>query len=484
MSQRDPYKAVRWLIWLYFGLLVFEGAFRKWIFPGLSNPILIIRDPVVILIYVAAFATRSFPSKNFWVIALIALAVLTFAGGFLATRVHLKVMAYGMRTNFLHLPLVFVMAKVLTIDDLKRLGKWILIISIPMAVLMLAQFQVGPGHRLNVAAGGSGSQLGSAMHKVRASGTFSFITGPVSFYALVAVFLLYGQLHRKVYPLWLNGVASVALLLAAAASGSRSLIGAVVVVGAAFFAGLLLHPPSMTKAFRIIVLGAGAYLVVGLFDVYKEATEVMSRRIEIAASGQTQFVAIFERIKTMFYMPIFSVPPFGHGLGLGTNAGAAMLGIRGRFLLAENEWQRVLMESGSFLGAAFLFYRIFLFGKLGLNSLVQARAGNLLPILLLGAGGMLVVNGQFGPPTVLGFAVFTAGMVLAACNQPHQAKHRARAEVAPEKTPPRQMAANGRPLLTDGAQVLSQQPLQPKAPPANQPGRWAVRPGSSQSNGN
>ena len=39
---------IRRLIWLYFWLLLLEGALRKWVLPQLSNPLLIIRDPVVV----------------------------------------------------------------------------------------------------------------------------------------------------------------------------------------------------------------------------------------------------------------------------------------------------------------------------------------------------------------------------------------------------------------------------------------------------
>lgn len=481
MKGEDPYKVIRWLIWLYLALLIFEGALRKWVVPGMSNALLIARDPVVLLIYLAAIALRCFPSKNVWIIALVALACLTFAGGFLAQRVNLLVMAYGMRTNFLHLPLIFVMARVLTIEDIKWMGKWILMLSVPMAVLMLAQFQVGPGHWLNVAAGGTGTQIGSAMSKVRAAGTFSFITGPVSFYSLVAALLLYGQLHKKVYPLWLTVSASIALLLAAAASGSRSLLGGVVVVGGAFFVGLLLHPPSMTKAFRIVILAGAAYLVAGLFDIYQEASDVMKARIEIAAHGKSQYDAIVGRFLAAFSMPIFSVPLFGHGLGLGTNAGAAMLGVRGRFLLAESEWLRVLMESGSFLGPAFLFYRIFLFVKLGLISLTQARAGNLFPILLLGSGGLLIVNGQFGPPTILGFAVFTGGACMAAANVGRASTPSKRVDLEE----PKKGSTGGRKISTPPVALIGVgQPLEKASPPPKpigQPGRWAVRPGSTKS---
>ena len=40
---------IRQLLWIYFWLLIFEGALRKWILPGLSNPLLLVRDPVALL---------------------------------------------------------------------------------------------------------------------------------------------------------------------------------------------------------------------------------------------------------------------------------------------------------------------------------------------------------------------------------------------------------------------------------------------------
>lgn len=42
-------KSLRKLLWLYFWLLIFEGALRKWILPGLSSPLLLVRDPVALL---------------------------------------------------------------------------------------------------------------------------------------------------------------------------------------------------------------------------------------------------------------------------------------------------------------------------------------------------------------------------------------------------------------------------------------------------
>ena len=49
------------MIWVYFWLLLGEGALRKWIFPSLSGPLLIVRDPVLLAIYAMALAQGVFP---------------------------------------------------------------------------------------------------------------------------------------------------------------------------------------------------------------------------------------------------------------------------------------------------------------------------------------------------------------------------------------------------------------------------------------
>ena len=37
-KSADGLRPLRWLIWVYFGLLIFEGALRKWVVPSLANP--------------------------------------------------------------------------------------------------------------------------------------------------------------------------------------------------------------------------------------------------------------------------------------------------------------------------------------------------------------------------------------------------------------------------------------------------------------
>lgn len=474
----DPFKKTRRLIWLYFILLIFEGALRKWVVPSLANPLLIIRDPLVILIYISAMGDGSLLRYAEWVITTAVLGAVTFLGGFLSESVNVFVMGFGLRTNFLHLPLIFVIAAALNRDDVVRLGKWVLIGSMPMAFLMLAQFRAGPDHWLNAGAGENSGQIISAMGKVRASGTFSFITGTVSFYSMTAAFLLFGQVERGVYPLWLSLASTATLLLAAVSSGSRTLLAEVMIVGVFFFVALALHPPSLARAFRVVAIAGIGYLGVSVLDIYKEATLVMKTRIELASTGSYSGTeGYIRRISEMFKMPIFSVPVFGLGFGRGTNAGAAWLGAKGQFLVAENEWERIVGESGPLLGLPYVALRVALAFYLWVMGASRARFGNLLPFLLVGSCFMSIVNGQFGPPTILGFAVFVAGCSLAATNITEPENK------AKEENPEQRFRRHATEFNASAVQSMRPDYTR-RGPAVPQPGRWAVRPDNARRDDN
>src|SRR3954463_5792714 len=77
----DRSKRVRWVGWLimaYIFMLMIEGVFRKWVVPQLSNPLLIIRDPILIAIYFMALRAHVFP-RNGYLTALYIIAALSFA---------------------------------------------------------------------------------------------------------------------------------------------------------------------------------------------------------------------------------------------------------------------------------------------------------------------------------------------------------------------------------------------------------------------
>jgi len=408
-------KTLKLLIWTYFGLLLTEGAFRKWFLPGLSNPLLIVRDPVVLLIYLQAYRLGRFPG-NVWFKAVAALSFCTLIGGILAEFVNPWVMAFGLRTDFLHIPLIFIMSEVFDETDVRRIGKAVLLLALPMALLMTMQFRAGPHDWINAGAGGGG-QISSAMGKIRPAGTFSFISGPVFFYATVSAFLLAGLLARGSCPLWLLSAAGGATMLASVVSGSRSLLGSVAVVALAMFVGVLLYPRAAVGSLRIAIVMGLLFIGVSSTRVFHEGQTVMAARIENAAGGKDLSTGIVRRFGYQFLVPeevLFETPLFGRGLGLGTNAGAGLIGIRNHFLLAEGEWARVVAETGVILGGLFLLLRILLTAFILMSAVGTAREGRFMPQLLFGAGGLGLINGQWGQPTIQGFATFLCGLSLAA----------------------------------------------------------------------
>jgi hypothetical protein len=104
----------------------------------------------------------------------------------------------------------------------------------------------------------------------------------------------------------------------------------------------------------------------------------------------------------------------GKGLGMGTGAGSTMMTGASQFLLAENEWPRVVLESGPFLGFSFLAYRVWIAAKMALAAAAGARRQHLLAWLLLWHACPSLVTEQLSQPTNLGFMVLASGLCLAA----------------------------------------------------------------------
>ena len=418
---------IKRLIWLYFFLLIFEGTFRKWILPRFSDVLLVVRDPVVLGIYFMAIKARVFPRNNY-ILALGIIGVLSFLVSlvvlepYLSLKPLLLVTGFGFRSNFLHLPLIFIMGKVLDQEDVVKLGKWVLIGLIPMALLLAVQFSAAPDAFINRTAGlGEAQQITAGGGKIRPPGTFSFVSGVIFYAALSAAYLLYAALSRGLYRNWLLYSAGLALVVTIGVSGSRSVLLAVLVVLSSLVAIIVFRPSAMNQFGRNLLIVVMVLLVASRLPVFNEGAQLLSERFTTAAEAAETSIAggLVARAFGGFiegFLLLSRAPIGGYGLGIGTNGGAKFLTGRALFLLSEGEWGRVVLESGPILGLAFLVWRTMLTLKLGLFSFRQLKRGEILPIMLYCAGFLSLLNGQFGQPTNLGFAVFISGLCLAAAN--------------------------------------------------------------------
>jgi len=328
---------------------------------------------------------------------------------------------YGLRTDFLHLPLIFVIPRVFSYRDVIKLGKWVLLLSIPMMMLMVMQYQASPGSWLNAATKADAQQLAYVGGKVRPSGTFSFITGASHFFVLATAFLIFGLTQDKVYPRWLLAASLLSVAVVQPVSGSRTMV---ISCGLVFVAALIFaffRPNQSKRILMIAVLATVSVAALSLTSFFREAIETFMTRWD-SASAQTGGVqhGIIGRYFQGFVEPFEYLPQagfIGKGLGMGTNAASAMLTGALVFLLVEGEWGRVVLEVGPFLGFAYLGYRLWLGGSIALRAAWGAKRGQLLPWLLACDGCRSIITEQLSQPTNLGFTVLVCGLCLAAFSE-------------------------------------------------------------------
>ncbi|MGI8436339.1 MAG: hypothetical protein ACR2NX_05480 [Chthoniobacterales bacterium] len=236
----------------------------------------------------------------------------------------------------------------------------------------------------------------------------------------VAAFMLHAILAKLPYKTWQLALAGGALFVGMAVSGSRSTVLAVGVVVASLALVVLVRPSIAGRLGRYIVVAAVVLWLVSYLPIFHQGLGILGDRFaEGAESGDTTVVnGLFTRTAGGFIeglQVLTRTPIGGFGLGVGTNGGANFLVGHAEFLLAENEWSRILLESGPILGTAFLLWRCAITWKVWWFAFNEVRRhDNPLPLFLFSAAFFALLQGPFGQPTSLGFAVSLAGLALAA----------------------------------------------------------------------
>jgi len=151
-------------------------------------------------------------------------------------------------------------------------------------------------------------------------------------------------------------------------------------------------------------------------EFFSHGVTLLAERF-VVAGGQEGITSRIEKIVSEPFEVATAAPMFGFGLGMGTMAGATILKGHSEFLLAEDEWSRLLLESGPVLGLLFILLRFGLAFWMLQRCIRAARDdGNVLPMLLFAAVVTNIVTGQWGQASVQGFTSFGAGLCIAACN--------------------------------------------------------------------
>ncbi|MCB4809213.1 hypothetical protein LG651_13220 [Tamlana sp. 62-3] len=406
-------------IWLYFFLLIFEGALRKWVLPGLATPLLVVRDPVSLWLIYKCWKQNLLPFKV-PVVLMTLLAALGIVTALVFGHGRLFIALYGARILVVHFPLMFVIKEIFDLQDVEKIGRIALWIAIPMVILIALQFYSPQSAWVNRGVGGDmeGAGFSGAMGYFRPPGTFSFTVGNVLFFNFVACFLIYFWISgAKINKLVLI-LATFALLGAIPFSISRTLIFSIGIAVVFAIVASANKPKFLIRiVFALIMIILIGFLLSNL-EVFKTSMEATTARYDMANKTEGgASSALYHRFFGAMFKALSetnNLPFWGLGLGMGTNVGAKLLTGETMFLIAEWEWLRIIGEMGFVLGVFVILIRVVFSVELVFKSYKCMRIGNLLPWLLLSMGFMYLIQGQWAQPTILGFSTLLGGLILSA----------------------------------------------------------------------
>ena len=405
-------------VWAYFYLLIFEGALRKWVLPGLATPLLLVRDPIALWLIVVAWR-RGLITSSYYLSGMVVIGIISIFTAVLLGHGNLLVALFGARILLLHFPLLFIIGRVFTRNDVLAIGRVVLLIAIPMVLLVTLQFFSPQSAWVNRGVGGDmeGAGFSGALGYSRPPGTFSFTIGNVSFFSLVAPFVFYFWLDSKAVNKLLLLAATFALLLSVPLSISRSLLFQVVICLLFVFAASARKPENLWRLLLAMVGGAVVLVALSQSSLFTTATEAFTSRFDVANENEGGLKGVFlDRFLGGLISAITGsadLPIFGLGIGIGTNVGSMILRGKRDFLIAEGEWGRVVGELGPMLGLAVIFLRIKLTAKIAWACYTQLTKGDLLPWLLLSLGMLNLAQGGWAQPTSLGFCTLIGGLLIA-----------------------------------------------------------------------
>jgi hypothetical protein len=426
-SSRDD-RLLYALVLAYIVLWIFEGGLRRWILPQLSNPLLVIRDPVAILIYGVAMWKRQFPFNGIviaaWALAILELVLVPMGHG------NPIVAAYGIRCDFLHVPMIFIIGNVLTSQRLMTLCRVALVLSVPFTMLLVTQFYSPQSAWVNRGLGGSldGAGFDGAGGYFRPPGTFSFINGPMALYPILAAcFFLVFYDAKDLSSKALSFASAGAILLAIPISISRGLfIGVLLVAVTGVAVGLLRSNIRITQQLTVLTLIAVFLLPVALqSQSVQDGIGAFTERWTASTTDQGGIqVALVDRVYdgTIGVMLNPSMEPFGAGTGFSTNVGQLLTSGERGFGGSEGELGRLMYDNG-FAGLLVIVFRVALTFSIGYAAYCGLFMKDQYALIFFAAAFPMLITGQWAQPTSQGAATIAAGLVLAA-SKPQSDKQR------------------------------------------------------------
>lgn len=371
LNKVDANHYKKW-VWAYILLFIFEGAIRKWIFPGLSGVFLLVREPIVLYLFFIFIQTDVIKVPE--IKALMVISTICWITALVFGHHNLFIATYGWHIYFLHFPFILIASKIINQEDVIKIGRILLYISVPMTILIIMQFYSPQDAWVNRGIGGSmdGAGFGGAMVKgisyYRPSGTFSFTSGYVSFQQIVCSFLFYYMISNKSLPQhlqiqqWHLYIIMLCYILSVPYSISRSLMFITIVIASFMVIFLFSGATRHMKSVLYSLMGLSIVLIViAQLNLFGEGVEVFTKRFEDASAVEGGLEGtIYDRyIGGFFNSFLMNVPILGYGLGIGTNAGAALIkGDMFSIFNAESGFGLIIGECGLILGGGIVWCRL------------------------------------------------------------------------------------------------------------------------------
>ena len=339
-------------------LVVYEGALRKWVFPGYQGPIYFVKDLILVVAYVIFLSSRTPPGVHLKVMAPLRVLLLVSLVYFSLELVNpnspsILVSVLGLKNYLLYVPLAFLVPYMFTSsEDLEHKLRKYALLMIPCVGLGLIQFALPPTHWLNSYLSWDsdailmGAVFGGGIAKVRSIGTFSYISGYTAFLT-VMFYLVAGLVAKNGWKISGNTWLLAYMVLTVAAmftTGSRAPIWwliatwplALIVWGRT---GLL----SMKTAGRMI-LGAAAIWILAQF-LAADAFDAYAYRVDQATDATSRLLAPLNQT----WGALMTSGPIGTGMASSNGSALSIMGTSDFWwlnYLFEVESARVLQETG------------------------------------------------------------------------------------------------------------------------------------------
>lgn len=422
------YDKIKKCFWIFFFFLLTEGIFRRWLLPEFNNMFLVIRDPFVI--YAVVLGMRCGLFRSGVAKFIMGIGILCFIFALTIGHGNLLVAIYGARITVFYFPFIYIVSRVLSRDDVLKIGKVLVLMIIPMVFLNIVQFFSPQSSFVNIGVGGDedGAGFGGAMGYFRPPGIFTFIAGLTDYYACSLGFLLYfyfcpEDAARMKLSRWLIILSVCAYFISIPVSISRTHF---VQTGFILVFFVIMAIRSGKSFSRVIMFALFVVIAIPLLFLNNDTKlfiDVFMERFTGANESEGGLAkSAMERIFGWLFRAIDKVPLFGFGDGYFSNVGMKILhgdtnaytgAIKNVVDSTEMEWGRIVCEDGVILGILLIVARIKIAYNVWRQSLnALCRRCDYLSWLLMPMAAFSVCIYQCKAPYNLGFMTLMIISVL------------------------------------------------------------------------